>query len=257
MNAHLAHESRRGFVFPYFEWEAKHYPWKFYDDELADRQWPPHTPLNALLSGPVAGGSWDWDDDTPHSISNEWFDVVCPPSERRYVNSSDVKQGIEWAEGNVIFDKWAKTLRDMPDRCVEILPSPEDRFPQTFDLWLWGNSRLLSIWDSFSKSPVSRLLGPSPVIRAAVERNEYLFLPRGPRPSTKVGHSTYDRVLAMRIRRGDYEGACKHFATWSSTFYGWNQLDFLPDAFTPPPGSSWGEIPRITSPYTCDVAYRT
>lgn len=65
MNAHLAHESRRGFVFPYFEWEAKHYPWKFYDDELADRQWPPHTPLNALLSGPVAGGSWDWDDDTP------------------------------------------------------------------------------------------------------------------------------------------------------------------------------------------------
>ncbi|KAF8918424.1 hypothetical protein CPB85DRAFT_1282024 [Mucidula mucida] len=224
MNAHLAYESRRG-----------------YRRGEEHRQWPPHTPLNALLSGPVAGGSWDWDDDTPRSITPAWFDIVCPPSQRRYLNSSDVKHGIEWSEGDVIFDNWATTLRDIPDRCLEILPSDDDRFPQVFDIWLWGNTRLLSIWDSFSKSPVARLLHPSPVVKAAVERNEYLFLPRGPRPSTKAGHSTYDRVLAMHIRRGDYEGACKHFATWSSTFYGWNQLELLPDRFVPPPGSSWGE----------------
>ncbi len=241
MNAHLAYESRRGYVFPDFEWEPKHYPWEFSDEEKEHRQWPPHTPLNALLSGPVAGGSWDWDDDTPRSITPAWFDIVCPPSQRRYLNSSDVKHGIEWSEGDVIFDNWATTLRDIPDRCLEILPSDDDRFPQVFDIWLWGNTRLLSIWDSFSKSPVSRLLHPSPVVKAAVERNEYLFLPRGPRPSKKAGHSTYDRVLAMHIRRGDYEGACKHFATWSSTFYGWNQLELLPDRFVPPPGSSWGE----------------
>lgn len=250
MNAHLAHESGRGFVFPDYTWEPKHYPWSSADVASTNRSWPPHTPLNALLSGPVAGSSWDWDDTTPRSISTSWFDVVCPAAERRTIQTSDLKKGMEWESGDVVLKKWADFLRDAPERCIDIIPSSDDGFPQIFDIWLWGNTRLLSLWDSFSKSPVSKLLRPSPIVKAAVDRNEYIFLPRGPRPSAKAGTSTYDRVLALHIRRGDYEGACQHFAKWSATFYGWNQLEFLPDRFIPPEGSSWGEnTPENTEIY--------
>ncbi|KIY66967.1 hypothetical protein CYLTODRAFT_354117 [Cylindrobasidium torrendii FP15055 ss-10] len=251
MNAHLAHEAGRGYVFPEFTWEPSHYPWKFYEDEELEREgWPPRTPLNALMSGPVSGGPWEWNDRTPRSISWKHFDIICPPNERVQVNSSTVKKGMEWSEGGDILSRWTSTLKDIPDRCVEILPSDDDGFPQIFDMWLWGSPRVTSLWDSFSKSPVSTLLRPSPLVSAAVARNEYLFLPEGPLPKARTSTEPWGRVLAMHLRRGDYEGACQHFARWSSVFYGWNQLPFLPDTFTPPPGSSWGEnTPENTAIY--------
>ncbi|KAK0185715.1 hypothetical protein F5146DRAFT_1071206 [Armillaria mellea] len=237
MDAHLAHESGRAYVFSDYIWEPAHYPWTRKDGY----DWPPRTPLSALLAGPAAGGLWESGDDTPRSVTSEWFDVVCPRSERRFIPTSEVKQQVGWSEGDVIFDRWADFLREAPESCIEVTTSPEDSFPQVFDLWLWGNTRILSMWERFSNSATSRLLGTSPIVKAGVDRNEYLFLPKGPRPPYTASHNPYERMLAMHLRRGDYEGSCRHFSKYSSTFYGWNQLEFLPDRFTVPPGEEGPE----------------
>lgn len=237
MDAHLAHESGRAYVFSDYIWEPAHYPWTKKDGY----DWPPKTPLSALLAGPAAGGLWESGDDTPRSVSSEWFDVVCPRSERRFIPTSEVKQHVGWSEGDVIFDRWASLLREAPEPCIEVTTSPEDSFPQVFDLWLWGNTRILSMWERFSNSATSRLLATSPIVKSGVDRNEYLFLPKGPRPLRPASHNPYERMLAMHLRRGDYEASCRHFSKYSSTFYGWNQLEFLPDRFTVPPGEEGPE----------------
>ncbi|KAF5367310.1 hypothetical protein D9757_010109 [Collybiopsis confluens] len=236
MNAHLAYESNRAYVFQDYIWQPAHYPWP--KEEFLEET--PRTPLNAIIGGPTAGGNWGPGDNAPRSISSKWFDVVCPYHERRFINTREVKSALGESEGRKIFDTWRKLLLDAPEGCIEIVPAQEDTFPQSFDLWLWGSHRVLSLWETFSKSPTSRLLTPSPIVGSAVVRNEYLFLPRGPRPPHPAPYNPYDRMLAMHLRRGDYKDACIHLATWNSTYYSWNLLEFLPDHFEPPAGGSWG-----------------
>jgi hypothetical protein len=238
MNAHLAYESKRAYVFRPYVWKDTHYSWP----RERMREFPPATPLNAIISGPTVGGPWDEGDDAPRSVSEAWFEIVCPVSERRIINTGEIKHDIGWADGIDIFNYWKKILLEAPERCVEIEPEDRDKdfFPQTFDLWLWGSHRILSLWESFSKSPTSRLLEPSPIVRGAVERNEYLFMPRGPRPKHPVSRNPYDRMLAIHVRRGDFKESCLELAKWNSTFYSWNLLPQLPDEFVPPPGGEQG-----------------
>jgi len=256
MNTHLAYESKRAYVFIPYVWKKEYYPWP----ESKFRESTPVTPLNALISGPSAGGPWDAGDPAPRSISETWFDVVCPPSERRIIVSSDVKKAVKEADGIDIFTHWRDLLRDAPERCIEVV-SPDqsvDSFPQTFDLWLWGSDRILSLWPLFSRSPASRLLEPSPIVNAAIERNEkYLFLPRGRGfPGSRFGYgpkeriSPYERMLAIHVRRGDFSDACLDRAKWNSTFYSWNLLPELPDPFVRPPGGGDGTTtPEHTEGY--------
>ncbi|KAJ6600712.1 hypothetical protein B0H10DRAFT_2179042 [Mycena sp. CBHHK59/15] len=173
MNAHLAYISKRAYVFQDYVWSPTHYPWPK-SNWLEDY---PRTPLPAIVSGPVAGGPFDSNDTAPRSVSSAWFDVVCPPDQRRYINTREVKPAVAGADGIEVLTHWQHVLLAAPERCIEI-----DMFSQTFDLGLWGSPRLLSTWDSFSASPMSRLLGPSPIVGAAVDRNTHLFRPRGPRP---------------------------------------------------------------------------
>ena len=144
-------------------------------------------------------------------------------------------------------------LRDAPERCIEVV-SPDlsvDNHPQTFDLWLWGSDRILSLWPSFSQSPTSKLVEPSPIVKAAIERNEYyLFLPRGPTSGSRGSISPYERMLAIHVRRGDFADACLERAKWNSTFYSWNLLTELPDPFIRPPGGGDGTTtPEHTEGY--------
>ena len=231
MNTWLAYKSKRAYVFQDHIWNLDHYPWP----KEKYRESRPRTPLNALLAGPPAGGSWDPDDAAPRSVSERWFDIVCPKSERRIIFTGDVKPAVYWEMGDVIFEHWQKLLTDAPERCIEIQASSTgDGTPQTFDLWLWGSIRVLPLWEGFKNSPVSRLLESSAIVKAAVDRNEYLFLPRGPRPAHPAPRNPYERMLAIHLRRGDYEVHCVGLANWNSTFYSWDLLPFLPDKFIHP-----------------------
>ncbi|KAJ7162950.1 hypothetical protein C8R46DRAFT_1101970 [Mycena filopes] len=234
MNLFLAHTSRRAYVFSALLWEPSHYPWP----PVQHPEGGPRTPLNALLSGPLAGGPWDPADPAPRSVSETYWDLVCPRDERRIINTQDVKPALAGKGGAEVFATWAKLLGDAPERCVEIVPPAYeiDQMPQIFDLWLWGGGGILELWPAFLASPASRLLSASPIVLSALDRNAYLFLPRGPRPPSGVSRDPYDRMLAVHLRRGDYLQHCLNLAGWGSTYYSWALLPNVTDRFTPGEG---------------------
>ena len=82
MNAHLAYISERAYVFQDHAWAPQDFQWP-------KKKWltkHPHTPLNTIVSGPVAGGLFESDDPARHAICQDWFDVVCPKDEHRYID---------------------------------------------------------------------------------------------------------------------------------------------------------------------------
>ncbi|KDR82465.1 hypothetical protein GALMADRAFT_87810 [Galerina marginata CBS 339.88] len=239
MNTWLAYSSNRAYVFHDFVWTRSHYPWAA---SSYGQEWTPRTPLNALISGPSAGGPWEQGDNAPRSISEAWFDIVCPKSERRIIHTRDVKSGVYWADGKVIFEKWQRLLSEAPERCIEVVPgSPEDDpFPETFDIWFWSTERSISLWDEFKVSPVSRLLGTSGIVQSAIDDNRRLFHSNG----QSTSKDPFDNVLSIHVRRGDFKEACLEHAAENSTFYNWNLLSFLPDKFYPPAATPGIIIPK-------------
>ncbi|KAF9485790.1 hypothetical protein BDN70DRAFT_870675 [Pholiota conissans] len=236
MNNFLAYKSNRGYVFADYVWKTGYYPWPM----LKAIEWPPRTPLSALISGPTVGGPWPENDPAPRSISEAWWEVVCPPERRRIIYTREVKPKVADLPGDQVFAAWQKVLLDAPESCIEIqgVDQSEDGYSQVFDLWLWGTSRVLSLWDSFSKSPVSTHLGASHVVERTLEQNKRLFHA----DEQEVGViDPYDRMLAIHLRRGDFKEACIMLSDWHSTFYSWNLHEFLPDKFSPPEGGTWGK----------------
>ncbi|KAJ7863660.1 hypothetical protein B0H13DRAFT_1516192, partial [Mycena leptocephala] len=73
MNTHLVYVSGRAYVFQDYYWAHEHYQWP-------KQKWvnvAPHTLLNAIVSGPVAGAPFEADDPAPCTVSEAWLDVVC------------------------------------------------------------------------------------------------------------------------------------------------------------------------------------
>ncbi|KAJ7776783.1 hypothetical protein DFH07DRAFT_865639 [Mycena maculata] len=231
MNLHLSYLSDRAYVFSPFIWASHHYPWPAsqWSSLPASTPFGPTTPLNALVAGPLAGGPWSPGDPAPRSVSADWWDIVCPVAERFTLNTTSIKPFLGDLPGNEVLAAWDTAAA----RCVEVIP-PDfdvDPLPQTFDLWIWGSERVLSLWEGFRSSPASVLLGPSPVVEGALARNSYLWAPRA---RVHAGAKAYDppaRMLAVHVRRGDYIAHCPNLAAWGSSYYGWAQLASLPDHF--------------------------
>src|SRR5882757_725099 len=99
MNTYLAYQANLAYVFSDYKWLPRHYHWRYHPR----RKWELRTPMNALMAGPSAGGPWEPSDPAPRSVSVRFFDAVCPPHERRIINTRDVKPAIYWSSGRVIF----------------------------------------------------------------------------------------------------------------------------------------------------------
>jgi hypothetical protein len=145
----------------------------------------------------------------------------------------DLKAPVSREPGGVIFRHMVKTLKELPARCAEVKGSEEDVYPQLYDLDLVGNSRGLTLSELFLHSPTSRLLGPSGIVSSALERNKWLFLPRGPR-NIAAPSDPFKRMMAVHIRRGDYEGHCRSLARCETTYFNWNLWPTLPDPLVLP-----------------------
>lgn len=81
-------------------------------------------PLSTYLSNPTSGASWPPNDHSPRSVSNDWYETVCPESERVQVNTTTVGQiigvNLDEDDGAIIVSKWARYLKELDARCVDI-----------------------------------------------------------------------------------------------------------------------------------------
>jgi hypothetical protein len=234
---HLAYKSRRAYVFQDYVWAQHHYPWP----ESKAWEVPSHTPLGALLGGPIVGGPWAPGDAAPRSVHESYWNVVCPETKVKVIVTHDVKTkfGIQLeGSGKHIFDIWNKILLDEPAQCVEVRAPPleVDVFGQVFDLWLIGSDRILDLFEETRDSQVMQLLKASSVVQRGIDRNEHLF-----KTSKTEHHDPFSRVLAIHVRRGDYLNHCMHLANWNSSFFMWNLLPSLPDHFHGAPGGEPGK----------------
>jgi len=226
--SHLAWRSKRAYVFQDYVWSPTYYPWRV--REYAR----PRNPITTLVSGPTAGGAWEEGDDSPRAVSAEWFDVVCPKGERELIDSYWGKEPVQYSDGKTMMDNWVNILTNSEARCIEIVPNSkgQDNFPQVFDLWLIGDRKLLTVWEEFRASPVSRLFKASPLALSAVALNEHLFFPS--ERTIDASYNPYEHMMVIHIRRGDYLAQCSHLAHYNSSFFAWNLLPELPDAFEHP-----------------------
>jgi hypothetical protein len=90
----------------------------------------------------------------------------------------------------------------------------------------------------------------SSLIIDGFNRNRKLYAPNGLTAATpKDPYPVIPGLLALHIRRGDFEQHCRGLAEWGSTWTGFNQLPELPDHFNPPPRPEEGATQEIYDAY--------
>ncbi|EJF67393.1 hypothetical protein DICSQDRAFT_46241 [Dichomitus squalens LYAD-421 SS1] len=235
LNAHLAHESGRAFVYNNYTWNKDGSDYTEYNGHLI----PSRIPITALLRGPAAGEPWPPGDPAPRAVVKPYWDKVCLEPHR--MMSEELFKIDADADAGEVLRTWVEKLKTLP-RCVEI----KEDAAQIWNIWVFGSKRVLGIWESLKHSPVITEFRWSQLIEDGFTRNRHLFMHTNwlrdlISPPAAYPYDVIPGLLALHIRRGDFEGHCLHFARWSSQWNGFNQFPELPDHFEPPPTAGWGE----------------
>jgi len=83
----------------------------------------------------------------------------------------------------------------------------------------------------------------SSLITDGFHRNRRLYAPNGLVAGTPQDpYPIIPGLLALHIRRGDFENHCRGLAEWGSTWTGFNQLPTLLDRFNSPPRPEDGNV---------------
>ncbi|KAI6110436.1 hypothetical protein EDD16DRAFT_1611231 [Pisolithus croceorrhizus] len=223
--SYLAYVSNVSFVFEDYTWTRTPLPWSMYGFALR----PARIPLNAIISGPTAGGPMPHGSQAPLAVSAEFYEKTCGgPEAKPYVISSAFAPNEE--DGSTIIEWWTQRLTSVQERCIEIDSTPHD----LFDRFLFGGPRILSLWDSLISSPILSEFTWSPIVQSAVARNFALL-----RPDTindiYAASSSLHGLVAVHLRRGDYKRHCPNLAKWGAKYMGFNQHPSLLDRFDPSP----------------------
>ncbi|KAI6008585.1 hypothetical protein EDC04DRAFT_2581965 [Pisolithus marmoratus] len=253
MMALLAHATGRSFVFDDYIWNKNG---TIYAD-LDGRVVPARTPLSALLGGPMVGGSMLPGDDTPRSVNKHFFERVCPNPTVVHVsdvNTYDMRFS-EVMPVTDVFNTWVDTINAIDDPCVMLDPTGN----QVFDNWVFGKKhRMLPFWPTISRSPVLASWDWSTLVLAAYKRNRHLF-ERFPHPSSRfvpildnLGLSGSDAptsdikgLMAIHVRRGDFEGHCRHLAEWDADWHAWNSFPEFIDKLEKPRNATSDQILKM------------
>ncbi|KAI0082141.1 hypothetical protein K474DRAFT_1634064 [Panus rudis PR-1116 ss-1] len=242
LDSFLAYKSGRAYVFDNYTWnrDLDPPPYSEYNGKLI----PSRIPLRALIVGPTAGGPFPPGDPAPRAVGVEYYKSVCPQSMVLNADAVYAEIGGDPTAAQVM-DKWVNTFNSIQDRCIEVSRFSDN---QIFNYWIFGDpNRLLDIWPEYKESPIIKQFRWSPLVHAAFEKNYRLFTT----PSSLGSFFSYLRpesdpyqpipgLLALHIRRGDFEEHCHHLAKWSARYSGFNSFPEFLDKFDPPPGSGGG-----------------
>ncbi|KAH7910293.1 hypothetical protein BJ138DRAFT_1114221 [Hygrophoropsis aurantiaca] len=243
----LAHITGRSFVFNDYVWNPDGSRYSLYNGKLI----PSRIPLTALLGGVMVGGEMPYGDNTPRAVAPGFFEKVCPnPTVLKVEDLNDhFMRFDDAASATLVMETWANKIKSIEDPCVKI---DKDDIP-IFEFWIYGSkNRMLPIWSYLKDSPVATHWGWSPLIHDAYQRNRHLFRPTTPLsvldqmldsyPARDEDYTTpIPGLLALHIRRGDFENHCQHLANWSSDWNAFNTFPEFVDKFDRPTDGGWGE----------------
>lgn len=240
VNGLLSYASERSFVFDNYTWNRNGTPFSEFNGKLI----PSVIPMTALIEGPLAGGPFPLGDKTPRSVMKEYFDTVCPHP--KLLDKEIVRATLPSDySAKTVMNAWLKLLKETPDNCVKI----DDII---FDIWIFGSTRILDIIPLLYQSPMVTEFRWSSLVLSTFERNKRLFAPRGLTAPTAVDpYPIIPGLLALHIRRGDFEAHCRVLAEWGSSWTGFSQLPEMIDYFEPSPRPESGQIaPAVYDKYT-------
>ncbi|KAG6333974.1 hypothetical protein ID866_5110, partial [Astraeus odoratus] len=226
--SYLAYVSNVSFVFEDYTWSHTPLPWTIHDFALR----PARIPLNAIISGPTAGGPMPDGSDSPMAVSAQFYEHVCSgPGAKPYVLNSAFAPND--ADGTAIIDWWSQQLASVSERCIEIDSTAHD----IFDRFLFGGPRILTLWEPLTSSPILTEFAWSPLVQSAIIRNFALLQPHAVKDiyATSSPQPTLHGLLAVHLRRGDYKRHCPNLAKWGARYMGINQHPLLRDRFDPFP----------------------
>ncbi|KAI0032867.1 hypothetical protein K488DRAFT_85461 [Vararia minispora EC-137] len=228
MNAHIAYKSERIFTMYNYTWkkETREDYWTYERGDKKDVV-PSRIPLTALLDGPIAGGPFPVSDWRPPAVTTEFFEEVCPHP--TYLNVGETKGDLQWASAATIMNGIIEKLNSIDDRCVEFV----DGTGQLFDFWIFGDGpRMADIWPQLMESPILTDWAWSDLVKSGVEHNCDLIHPFI-RPND-LHRSELRGLLALHVRRGDFETHCAMLSNWCSLPNAFNTRHDFPDKHNPP-----------------------
>ncbi|KAG9309932.1 hypothetical protein JVU11DRAFT_6199 [Chiua virens] len=242
--ASLAHYTNRSYVFVDYIRNPDGSRYTEYNGKLV----PSRFPLSAIVGGSMVGDPWPAGDRTPLSVSKDFFLNVCPNP--TILRVSDINTDKIRFNGDIsaayIFEKWVEVINSVEDPCLML--EPDDN--PIFEYWMYGvKNRMLSIWHYLRQSPVVTHWEWSSIVRSAYKRNRQLFGSVSPwlfglffDSEVEAELAPISGLLALHVRRGDFEGHCVGLGDWSADWQAFNSFPEFRDKFERPADATSQEI---------------
>ncbi|KAJ7112026.1 hypothetical protein C8R43DRAFT_153314 [Mycena crocata] len=247
LNAYLAYAAKRAYVFDNYTW-ARTGP-EISTFHTTGKEIPARIPLSAIISGPIIGGPMPIHDRAvvPRAVHREWYLSVCPESERVVLDTRKIQDTLPAnATLSEIVERWVAVLGAISSRCVELWWNS----PALFSYEITNTERVLDAFPALSRSPVLSDFGWSPLILAGFQNNSQHFAALASSgssttaiepssssslnsTSTTTDTSPLRGLLALHIRRGDYEIWCPEAYKSAMSYTGFNSFPALPEHFAP------------------------
>ncbi|KAF8907541.1 hypothetical protein CPB85DRAFT_1311606 [Mucidula mucida] len=250
--SYIAYASNRSFVFSDYTWSHIPLPYTLYDWALR----PTHMPLNTFMSGPTAGGDMpsisltqDVFDKAKASgnpspydlraVHISHFDSVCPKSKRMQLSSTaEARLSDDSLEGDALLNTWVDWLSNVADEpCVVVDFSKKP----VFDHMLFGSERVISMYPLLASTPILKDFKWAPLVQGAVDRNM-----AGIEKPADATSNLIPGLVAVHLRRGDYDGHCRYLVKLSVRYQGMNRYPGIVDRFDPydfePSGSNEAKL---------------
>ncbi|KAJ7701184.1 hypothetical protein B0H17DRAFT_924778 [Mycena rosella] len=231
LNAYLAYAAQRAYVFDNYTWDRG-------GEDITSwggKAIPARIPLSAFISGPIIGGPTG-NKDIPRAVSREYFLSVCPESQRVTIDTQTIQDtlGPEPTVSQIV-ERWVTELKAIESPCVELSPWS----PPLFSYIITNTIRVLDVFPALSKSPILADFGWSPLTLEGFYHNRQFFadpwaMPRPAPPLKYTSPLMLRGLLALHVRRGDYETWCDDAFRNAMDFTGFNSFPALPDRYTPP-----------------------